>query len=60
MKTASESRSGKRDSDRRTVTSQTGATSADVEHPAKHERKVHDPASSKDGHPDNHPHAKAA
>ena len=58
-KTASESRSGKKDSDRRTVTSQTSATSADVERPAKHERKVHDPASSTDGHPENRPHAKA-
>jgi hypothetical protein len=50
-KAASESRSGKKDSDRSTV--------ADVGHPAKHGQKVHDPASAKDGHPDNHPGAKA-
>jgi len=58
-KTVSESRSGKKDSDRGMVTSQTSAALADVEHPAKHERKVHDPVSSKDGRPANRTHSNA-
>jgi len=58
-KTASESRSREKDSDRRTVTSRTTATSGDDEHPVKHERNVHHPASSEDAHPESHPRAKA-
>jgi hypothetical protein len=56
---ASESPSGKKGSDQGTATSKSGATTADVEHPVKHEKKVHYPASTKDGHPDRHPDAKA-
>jgi hypothetical protein len=53
-----ESRRGKKDSDRTNVTSQTSATAADVEHPAKPEQKRHDPTRPKDGHGDNHRDAK--
>jgi len=49
--TAIESPSGKKGSDPGTATSKSSATTADVEHPAKHEKKVHDQASTKDGHP---------
>jgi hypothetical protein len=55
---ASESPSGKKGSDPGTATSKSSATTADVEHPVKHEKKVHDPASTKDGHPDGRPNAK--
>ncbi len=50
---------GKKGSDPGTATSKSSATRADVDHPVKHEKKVHDPASTKDGHPDRRPDAKA-
>jgi hypothetical protein len=56
---ASESPSGKKGSDPGTATSKSSAATADVEHPVKHEKKVHDPASTMDGHPDRRPDAKA-
>ena len=56
---ASESPRGEKGSDPGTATSKSSATTADVEHPVKHEKKVHDPASTKDGHPDRRPDAKA-
>ena len=58
-KTASESRSGKKDSDRTTVRSPSSATAVNVERPARHEPKVHDPASTKDNQSDNNRNAQA-